>query len=399
MNGNELFNRFEIAQRFEHALLILSFATLGLTGLPQKYAAAPISDFIIKTLGGIEMIRTIHHIAAVIFLLETVYHLVVMGYKLYVRRASASMLPSLQDAKDGIQAFAYNLGLAKERPKMGRYTFDEKLEYWALIWGLVVMALTGFMLWNPIKTTALLAGAFIPAAKAAHGGEAVLAVLAILVWHFYNVHLRRLNLAMFKGKLTREEMEEDHPQELEAIEKGLAGLESDRVLINKRSRIYFPIAGLLALVMLAGIYAFVTVEKTSLTTIPPADQNVVVYSPQTPTPLPTQPPTPTKAPATPPPAVTSAGESTTTPSLTWNTGIGQMLKDKCGTCHGAMGGLSMASYADVMKGGADGVVIVVKQPDNSNMIKIQTAGGHPGQLTADEVAQLNAWITAGAPEK
>jgi formate dehydrogenase subunit gamma len=69
MNENQLFNRFEVAQRFEHVLLILSFTTLGLTGLPQKYAAAPISDFIIQFLGGIEMIRTIHHIAAVIFLL------------------------------------------------------------------------------------------------------------------------------------------------------------------------------------------------------------------------------------------------------------------------------------------------------------------------------------------
>lgn len=399
MNDKQLFTRFQIAQRIEHVLLVLSFTTLGLTGLPQKYATSPISDAVIQIFGGIDMIRNIHHIAAVVFLLETVYHLVVMGYKLFVRRAKATMLPGLQDAKDGIQAFAYNLGLAKERPKMGRYSFDEKLEYWALIWGLVVMSITGFMLWNPIRTTDFLPGVIIPAAKAAHGGEAVLAVLAILIWHFYNVHLRHWNWAMITGKLTRHEMEDEHPKELEDIEQGKAVLESNKELIGKRSRIYFPIAGVLAAVMLVGIYGFVTLEKTALTTVPPAEQNVVAYQPQTPTPMPTPVPTPTQGPQTATPTPSSAGGGTPASAPAWDTGIGQILNDKCGTCHGSMGGLSLESYADAMKGGTKGVVIVAQQPDNSNLVKIQMAGGHPGQLTADELALISAWITAGAPEK
>jgi formate dehydrogenase subunit gamma len=123
MNQKQLFTRFEVAQRIEHVLLILSFTTLCVTGIPQKYITAGISDLIIRLLGGIDMTRNIHHVAAIVFLLETVYHLVVMGYKLYVRRAKATMLPGLQDAKDGVQDFGYNLGLAKSRPKMGRYAF------------------------------------------------------------------------------------------------------------------------------------------------------------------------------------------------------------------------------------------------------------------------------------
>ena len=79
MNEKQTFTRFEAAQRIEHVLLLISFTTLCLTGLPQKYATAGISELIIRIFGGIDMIRNIHHIAAVVFLLETIYHLVVMG--------------------------------------------------------------------------------------------------------------------------------------------------------------------------------------------------------------------------------------------------------------------------------------------------------------------------------
>ncbi|MCS7039976.1 MAG: hypothetical protein NZP34_10260, partial [Caldilineales bacterium] len=75
------------------------------------------------------------------------------------------------------------------------------MEYWAVIWGTAVMIITGFMLWNPITTTKFLPGSWIPAAKAAHGGEALLAFLAIIVWHVYNVHIKTFNRSMFTGKL------------------------------------------------------------------------------------------------------------------------------------------------------------------------------------------------------
>ena len=69
------------------------------------------------------------------------------------------------------------------------------------------------------------------------------------------------------------------------------------------------------------------------------------------------------------------------------------------SCHGTSGGLSLATYADAMKGGDNGMVIVAKQPENSNLVKSQTSGGHPGQLTSAELEKIRAWILAGAPEK
>lgn len=86
-----------------------------------------------------------------------------------------------------------------------------------------MMGLTGFMLWNPIITARILPGEFIPAAKVAHGLEAVLAVLAILLWHFYGVHLKTWNWSMIKGTLTKHQMLEEHAKEVEEIANGEVG--------------------------------------------------------------------------------------------------------------------------------------------------------------------------------
>jgi len=384
INDRSAFLRFTLGQRIEHILLILSFTTLVITGLTQKYAGATWAEWMIAAMGGIEVVRVIHRIAAVLFILETIYHIGVIGYKLYVARLGPSMLPGIQDARDGVQAFLYNLGLAKRQPRMGRYTFDEKAEYWALIWGSVVMVLTGFMLWNPIAAARLLPGQFIPAAKAAHGGEALLAFLAILVWHLYHVHLRTFNKSIFTGTLTREEMAHEHPLELEAIENGTAPTPAPKIERNRRERIYLPIAAVLGVALMFGTYYFVTFEETAIATVPPVSA-APAFSPQTPTPFPTAAPT-----AVPPtPANTS---------LTWNGAIGAAFQQRCGSCHGTSGEFSVATYADVMKGGAKGPAIVPGEPDNSALVVLMAAGGHPGKFSPEELDQVKAWIAAGVPE-
>jgi mono/diheme cytochrome c family protein len=78
-----------------------------------------------------------------------------------------------------------------------------------------------------------------------------------------------------------------------------------------------------------------------------------------------------------------------------------MLQEKCGTCHGSLatGGLNLTTYADAMTGGSSGQVIIPGDADNSQLVIIQQAGGHPGQLTPEEIAQVIEWINAGAPEQ
>lgn len=278
----QTYMRFPIARRIEHWIMMLSFTLLGMTGLPQRFPDAGLSKAILSIFGGIEMLRTIHHTAAIVMMFGTAWHILVMGYSVFVLRDQMSMLPTLQDAKDGLQALLYNIGLAKTYPQMGRYTFEEKMEYWAFVWGAIVMGMTGFMMWNPITATQYLPGEFVPAAKAAHGGEAVLAVLAIIIWHMYGVHIKRFNKAMFNGKMTEEEMLHEHPLELADIKAGIADRRPDAATIRKRQMIYYPIAAVLTIAMLGGIYGFINAEDTALTTIPPITETSTQESNTTP---------------------------------------------------------------------------------------------------------------------
>ena len=266
--------RFTLSRRIEHILLLSTFIILAGTGLPQKYYNSPVSTFIVQSVGGIENLYNIHHYTSVIVMLVVIYHLLTIGYQVFVLRSKWSMMLYPQDMKDGLQALLYNIGLAKTAPKMGRYTFEEKFEYWAFVWGYTVMGITGFIMWNPITATKYIPGEFVPAAKAAHGGEAVLAVLAILVWHMYHVHIKRTNKAMFTGTQTEEEMLHEHPLELEEIKAGVADRRPDAKTLRKRQMVYYPLAVLFAIIMLSGAYRFINTEETALKTIPPISTTV-----------------------------------------------------------------------------------------------------------------------------
>jgi formate dehydrogenase gamma subunit len=281
-NEQRHYHRFDIFQRSEHIILLLSFTVLAITGLPQMYSQQPWATTMILGMGGIETVRIIHRVAAVLLILGTIYHFVALIYRVFVKRVALTMLPGMQDAKDGLHALGHNLGVVKSAPRMGRYNFGEKVEYWAVIWGTVVMVITGFMLWNPIATTSFLPGQFIPAAKAAHGGEALLAVLSIITWHFYHVHIKRFNRSMFTGYISHEEMEEEHALELEEIEQGWTGEDPDQEGLRRRRRVFTPIAIVITAIMLVGLYFFVTYEQTAITTVP--RQQVDVFVPVTPAP-------------------------------------------------------------------------------------------------------------------
>lgn len=381
--------RFNLSQRIEHLLFLASFTVLGLTGLVQKYSAAPISQAIMEAFGSIEQTRQIHHAAAFVMMWVTIYHVISVLYRIYVLRVPWSMLPLIEDFKHLYQDVRYYLGLRKHRAYYGRYNYAEKVEYLAVVWGTIIMGLTGFMMWNPITTTKYLPGEVIPAAKVAHGLEAVLAVLAIIIWHMYHVHLKRFNKSMFTGKITRQEMEEEHPAELDGIESGRGWKRPDEAIIRKRQQRFIPVAAVLALVMSSGVIWFVNVEpKTAITTIP-RGETVAAFAPVTPTPRPTPLPTPTPE--------LGAGVS----PESWEGKYSAWFQNRCGSCHGrtAVGGLNISTYADALKGGKSGPGIVPGNPDASAIVRIQSAGGHPGQFSIDELNELINWILEGAPER
>jgi cytochrome b subunit of formate dehydrogenase len=293
MADQKQYLRFTIAQILEHWVLFVSFTGLAVTGLPQKFVGNSWAESIIGLMGGIEQVRTIHHICAVIMVLAAIYHVTVLAYKIFVLRVRWTMFPRLDDALDALDAIRYNLGLTLEHPKFDRFSFAEKAEYWALVWGTVIMGLTGFIMWNPITSARFLPGDLIPASKAAHGAEAILAVLAIIVWHFYNVHIKTFNKTVFTGKLTEAQMHEEHALELERIHKGKIDPRPSPEVIKSRDRVFIPVAAVSVVVMLIGVFLLTSFESTAVTPDWTARRSrAQVFAPITPTRIPVGTPAP-----------------------------------------------------------------------------------------------------------
>lgn len=223
-DGSQYVVRFSLSQRIEHLILILSFTTLAITGLSQTYYNTAFGNFILTLLGGIDNFRQVHHLAAFVFGAQSLYHVAVFIDEAFVRRHISKMFPAWSDLTDAIQMIKFNLGLALHHPRFDRYNFEEKAEYWALVWGTVAMGATGLMQWFPVQLTAVFPGWIIPAARALHRWEAILAVLAILTWHFYHSVIKTLNLSIFTGNMSIEQMEEEHPLELAYLEQAAAAI-------------------------------------------------------------------------------------------------------------------------------------------------------------------------------
>ena len=220
---HKMFMRFNLGQRWEHMLLLISFTVLLLTGLPQKYRAATWSQQILSTPERVELIQTIHHIFAVVLILEVIYHLGKAIILMARRRLPGDIFVSWQDIRDAGRMVAYLLFIRKEKPIFGKYSFEEKVTYWFIFIGIGIMLVSGIILWFPEVVTRVLSGGVIPAAKLAHSTEAVVAGIFIVLWHFYHVHLQRLNLSIFNGSISEDDMKTYHALEYEQLMAGQAG--------------------------------------------------------------------------------------------------------------------------------------------------------------------------------
>jgi mono/diheme cytochrome c family protein len=189
-----------------------------------------------------------------------------------------SLLPRGRDISDLRDWLLFNLGARAERPRMPHYNVNNKLEYWLTAIGLIILIVTGYMLWNPIATTNALPGEAIPVARVVHGEQALLMVILVVVWHGYTTLIRRLNGSIWTGRLSRRAMQEDHAEELARIDSGQPQAQVSAEERARRSRVFWPVAGLLTVVLLGLLYSFVTFEQTAITTIPRPE--VPIFAPQ-----------------------------------------------------------------------------------------------------------------------
>jgi cytochrome b subunit of formate dehydrogenase len=162
-----------------------------------------------------------HRIAGVVLIGIGIYHLVYVALTRDGRRLLLDFLPAPKDATDAWGTMLYYLGLRSEKPEFRRFNYAEKAEYWALVWGLIVMAGTGLMLWAKISVGHVLARWWLDIATAIHLYEAILATLAIVVWHFYQVFfdpdVYAMNWAWWDGKMSFEHYREEHGLDAETL--------------------------------------------------------------------------------------------------------------------------------------------------------------------------------------
>ncbi|MHB0938199.1 MAG: cytochrome b/b6 domain-containing protein [Armatimonadota bacterium] len=217
--------RMSRIQRVQHLMLAGSFTILVLTGFPLRFAEVEWMHYPLYLFGGFDGARIIHRIAGVLMVINWVWHL---GYLLYRWKQfnfslkSWTMFPSWKDVTDLFDSLKYYVGLTDKPPQYTRFQFREKFDYFADMWGTIVMGFSGFILWFPAELGNHLPTWMFGFAYIAHSYEGLLAMMAIILWHFYNVHFNPdafpMNPAWLTGNITEEEMERDHPLELKELQ-------------------------------------------------------------------------------------------------------------------------------------------------------------------------------------
>lgn len=211
MTGNEV---------WQHHLLAISFIVLVITGFSLRYNEFLITEFFFGRDGGGELRGIIHRVAAVLNIIGILWH---MLYLLTPRGKQflVDMFPRWKDFKEFGQRISYSLGYTSTTPQFGRFSYVEKAEYWALVWGSVVMVITGFLLWFDNWFIQFLPNGTLDVALVFHFYEAWLAFLSIIIWHGYstvfNPHVYPMNPSWITGRMPEEMYAHEHPAHLREI--------------------------------------------------------------------------------------------------------------------------------------------------------------------------------------
>jgi len=211
--------RMSASQRWQHFVLATSFIVLAVTGFALKFP----DSFLAKMLGSNEPFRRwVHRIAGILLLLVGAYHLIYLLTTRDGRKLLADLFPVKKDLADLLQATRYLAGFTTEKPKIGRFGYAEKMEYWAVVWGTFLMGVTGLAIWLKIPVTQHLPRWVVVVATTIHYYEALLACLAIVVWHFYHVmfdpDVYPLNTACLDGRISEELQTHEHPLEISTVD-------------------------------------------------------------------------------------------------------------------------------------------------------------------------------------
>jgi len=209
--------------RIQHGLLIVSLAVLAVTGFALMFHDNPLAAAVIRLEGGVLNRGLVHRSAAAVLFAQLLYHAFYMLLVPEGRRELAELALRRKDLEEFVQAMRFDLGLASEYPRFGRYSYREKFQYWGAAAGIVLMSATGLMLWAETTSMRIFPKVVLDLALVVHGGQGLLAFVILLLWHLYIVHLSPpsfpMNRAWLTGKVSAEWLKQEHPLEYERLRK------------------------------------------------------------------------------------------------------------------------------------------------------------------------------------
>ena len=217
----EMFQRFNRNFRFQHMVMFSSVILLIVTGMPLKFPEFVLSRYVVALWGGIHNSTLVHRTGAGMLIYFMVHHMLYTVLSRDGRRDFILLIPVPKDLRDAAQNIRYFLGKAPEKPRFGRFSYIEKFDYWAVYWGCIIMIGSGLCLWFEGIVLKFFPKYFLDVAHEMHSDEAMLATLAIVIWHFYNVHFNPDRfpgtLMWWHGQISEHEIKEEHPLEYEEI--------------------------------------------------------------------------------------------------------------------------------------------------------------------------------------
>jgi len=211
--------RINLQLRLQHFLLMISVTLLILTGLALLYHESALGRFLIELEGGFETRGLIHRFAAGMLIFTLLYHLLYILLSKEGHEEFMQLRLHLKDFRDYGASLLYDLGLREERPKLDRYSYREKFQYWAFAFFVMVMILSGLVLWFHNWLFGLLPKWAFDMAIAVHSGTGTLILIVLTLWHLYIVHLSPgrfpIDWSFWDGKISERQLREEHPLEYE----------------------------------------------------------------------------------------------------------------------------------------------------------------------------------------
>jgi cytochrome b subunit of formate dehydrogenase len=214
--------RFDVKTRRLHVVVMTTFLGLSATGMPLLFSDAVWARALASIFGGFRGAGIAHRAFGAVLLAAVVFHLSDVAWRAFVRGerglfwGPTSMVPQPRDFVDFCRQLKWFAGLGG-RPSFEHFTYWEKFDYWAVLWGTAIMGAAGLILWFPVAASRILPGWMFNVALFVHGAEATLAIGFIFAVHFFNSHLRPgkfpMDMVIFTGSVPAVELQHDRADE------------------------------------------------------------------------------------------------------------------------------------------------------------------------------------------